>query len=99
VLTNLKASGVALDADIAGTWQRIAWFLAAVFLALGFALLAVRAVPNRATGWHACKLGCEDIVPKRLWSRYRSSRSPHWLKIKNPAVPAVKREAEEDWRR
>jgi hypothetical protein len=24
-------------------------------------------------------------------------RSPHWLKIKNPAAPAVKREAEEDW--
>jgi hypothetical protein len=21
----------------------------------------------------------------------------HWLKVKNPAAPAVKREAEEDW--
>jgi bifunctional non-homologous end joining protein LigD len=48
---------------------------------------------------HACKLGCEGIVSKRLGSRYRSGRSPHWLKIKNPAAPAVKREAEEDWRR
>jgi len=46
---------------------------------------------------HACKLGCEGIVSKRLGSRYRSGRSPHWLKIKNPAAPAVKREAEEDW--
>jgi hypothetical protein len=36
-------------------------------------------------------------VSKRLGSRYRSGRSPHWLKIKNPAAPAVKREAEEDW--
>ena len=24
-------------------------------------------------------------------------RSPHWVKIKNPNAPAVKREAEEDW--
>jgi bifunctional non-homologous end joining protein LigD len=47
----------------------------------------------------ACKLGCEGIVSKRLGSRYRSGRSPHWLKIKNPAAPAVKREAEEDWGR
>jgi len=46
---------------------------------------------------HACKLGCEGIVSKRLGSRYRSGRSPHWLKIKNPAAPAVRREAEEDW--
>jgi hypothetical protein len=23
--------------------------------------------------------------------------SPDWLKFKNPAAPAVKREAEEDW--
>jgi bifunctional non-homologous end joining protein LigD len=46
---------------------------------------------------HACKLGCEGIVSKRLGSLYRSGRSPHWLKTKNPAAPAVKREAEEDW--
>jgi bifunctional non-homologous end joining protein LigD len=46
---------------------------------------------------HACKLGCEGIVSKRLGSLYRSGRSPHWLKIKNPKTPAVKREAEEDW--
>jgi hypothetical protein len=24
-------------------------------------------------------------------------RSPDWLKFKNPAAPAVKREAEEEW--
>jgi hypothetical protein len=23
--------------------------------------------------------------------------APHWLKVKNPKAPAVKREAEEDW--
>jgi hypothetical protein len=35
----------------------------------------------------------------RLGSRYRSGRSPDWLKMKNPAAPAMKREAEEDWGR
>jgi ATP-dependent DNA ligase len=48
---------------------------------------------------HGCKLGCEGIVSKRLGSPYRSGRSPHWVKVKNPQAPAVKREAEEDWRR
>jgi bifunctional non-homologous end joining protein LigD len=47
---------------------------------------------------HACALGCEGIVSKRLGSPYRACRSPHWLKIKNPAAPAVKRETEEEWR-
>ena len=46
----------------------------------------------------ACKLGCEGIVSKRLGSIYRSGRSPLWLKVKNPNAPAVRREAEEDWR-
>jgi ATP-dependent DNA ligase len=46
---------------------------------------------------HACALGCEGIVSKRLGSTYRPGRSHHWLKIKNPAAPAVRREAEEDW--
>jgi bifunctional non-homologous end joining protein LigD len=48
---------------------------------------------------HACKLGLEGIVSKRLGSRYRSGRSRHWIKSKNPQHPAVKREAEEDWGR
>jgi bifunctional non-homologous end joining protein LigD len=47
----------------------------------------------------ACQLGCEGIVSKRLGSPYRSGRSPHWVKVKNPKAPAVKREAEEDWGR
>jgi bifunctional non-homologous end joining protein LigD len=48
---------------------------------------------------HTCKLGLEGIVSKRKDSRYRSGRSPDWIKSKNPAAPAVKREAEEDWGR
>src|SRR6266581_4317389 len=46
---------------------------------------------------HACKMGLEGIVSKHKTSTYRSGRSPDWLKSKNPAAPAVKREAEEDW--
>src|ERR1700738_5050260 len=39
----------------------------------------------------------EGIVSKRKDSRYRSGRSPDWIKSKNPNAPVVKREAEEDW--
>jgi ATP-dependent DNA ligase len=39
----------------------------------------------------ACRLGCEGIVSKRLGSPYRSGRSPHWVKVKNPKAPAVTR--------
>ena len=38
-------------------------------------------------------------MSKRRDSSYRSGRSPHWIKSKNPNAPAVKREAEEDWGR
>jgi bifunctional non-homologous end joining protein LigD len=33
---------------------------------------------------HACKLGLEGIVSKRLSKPYQSGRSGQWLKIKNP---------------
>ena len=46
---------------------------------------------------HACKMGLEGIVSKRKGSTYRSGRSRDWLKSKNPACAAVKREAEENW--
>jgi ATP-dependent DNA ligase len=48
---------------------------------------------------HACKMGLEGIVSKRKDSHYRSGRSPDWLKSKNPACEAVRREEEEDWGR
>jgi bifunctional non-homologous end joining protein LigD len=43
---------------------------------------------------HACKMGLEGIVSKRLGSRYRSGPSKDWIKIKNPAAPAMTREWE-----
>jgi len=48
---------------------------------------------------HACKMSLEGIVSKRKDSPCRSGRSPDWLKMKNPACEAVRREEEEDWGR
>ena len=38
-------------------------------------------------------------MSKRLGSRYRPGprKCSDWIKVKNPAAPAVRREAEEDW--
>ena len=47
----------------------------------------------------ARSLGLEGIVSKRKDSRYVSGRSPYWLKMKNPASEAARREAEEEWGR
>jgi ATP-dependent DNA ligase len=55
--------------------------------------------PGELVFRHACAMGLEGIVSKRLGSRYRSGRSTDWFKFKNPPAPAVKREAEEDWGR
>jgi bifunctional non-homologous end joining protein LigD len=43
---------------------------------------------------HACRLGYEGIVCKRMGSRYASGRSVDWLKLKNPESAAVRRERE-----
>jgi bifunctional non-homologous end joining protein LigD len=45
----------------------------------------------------ACAMGLEGIVSKRRDAPYRSGRSPHWIKVKNPDAPAVKRIAEIKW--
>jgi ATP-dependent DNA ligase len=39
----------------------------------------------------ACEMGPEGIVSKRLSAPYLSGPSRHWLKIKNPASPAMVR--------
>jgi hypothetical protein len=31
------------------------------------------------------------------WAKIAGWAAPHWVKVKNPKAPAVKREAEEDW--
>jgi bifunctional non-homologous end joining protein LigD len=40
---------------------------------------------------HACAMGLEGIVAKRRDKPYRSGRSPHWVKVKNPDAPAATR--------
>jgi bifunctional non-homologous end joining protein LigD len=40
---------------------------------------------------HACAMGLEGIVAKRRDKPYRSGRSPHWIKVKNPDAPAATR--------
>ena len=44
---------------------------------------------------HVCQMGLEGIVAKLRDSPYQSGRSAHWVKIKNPASPAMKRHDEE----
>ena len=46
---------------------------------------------------HACRMGLEGIVSKRVDAPYRSGPSRTWLKSKNPNSEAVRREREEEW--
>ena len=45
----------------------------------------------------ACRLAVRGLCQSALAPPIARGRSPHWVKIKNPNAPAVKREAEEDW--
>jgi ATP-dependent DNA ligase len=40
---------------------------------------------------HACQIGCEGIVSKRLDLPYTSGRVKSWIKVKNPKAPAALR--------
>jgi bifunctional non-homologous end joining protein LigD len=46
---------------------------------------------------HACRMGLEGIVSKRIDAPYRTGPSKTWLKSKNPLSEAVRREREEEW--
>jgi bifunctional non-homologous end joining protein LigD len=48
---------------------------------------------------HACRLGAEGIVSKRVDGTYRSGSCPVWIKVRNPASIAVQRERSEKWNR
>jgi bifunctional non-homologous end joining protein LigD len=45
----------------------------------------------------ACGMGLEGLVSKHRDRPYRAGRSPHWVKVKNPAPPAMTRAADVDW--
>ena len=46
---------------------------------------------------HACKLGLEGIIAKRLDTPYKSGRCKSWIKVKNPKSPAMLRLEEGTW--
>jgi bifunctional non-homologous end joining protein LigD len=48
---------------------------------------------------HACQLGAEGIVSKRVDGTYRSGPSRAWIKVRNPASIAVQRERSAMWNR
>ena len=46
---------------------------------------------------HACRMGLEGIVSKRMDAPLSQRAVKAWLKSKNPASEAVRREREEEW--
>ena len=52
--------------------------------------------PGHLVFRHACKMGLEGIVSKRLGSYYRSGPDPGLAQVQESGAPAVRREAEED---
>jgi bifunctional non-homologous end joining protein LigD len=47
----------------------------------------------------ACELGLEGVVSKHRDSVYRAGHSTNWIKVKNPASPAMTRAQDIDWSR
>ncbi len=64
---------------------------------VGMVLSAHTADDGATIFQHACKLGLEGIVSKRLSASYRSGPSRDWVKIKNPDSPAMLRAREAEW--
>jgi bifunctional non-homologous end joining protein LigD len=63
-------------------------------------LLNEHIAENGATVFaHACRLGAEGIVSKRVGGTYRSGPCGVWIKARNPASIAVQRERSEMWNR
>jgi ATP-dependent DNA ligase len=48
---------------------------------------------------HACRLGAEGIVSKKIDNTYRSGPCRVWIKVRNPTSIAVQRERSELWNR
>jgi bifunctional non-homologous end joining protein LigD len=48
---------------------------------------------------HACRLGAEGIVSKKVDGTYQSGPCRVWIKVRNPASIAVQRERSEIWNR
>jgi bifunctional non-homologous end joining protein LigD len=48
---------------------------------------------------HACRLGAEAIVSKKVNGTYQSGPCSVWIKVRNPASIAVQHERSEMWNR
>ena len=48
---------------------------------------------------HACRLGAEGIVWRKVDRAYQSGPYPAWIKVRNLASIAVRRERSENWNR
>jgi bifunctional non-homologous end joining protein LigD len=48
---------------------------------------------------HACRLGAEGIVSKKVDGTYRSGRCPLWVRFRIPDSFAVQQERGENWNR
>jgi bifunctional non-homologous end joining protein LigD len=48
---------------------------------------------------HACHLGAEGVVSKKVDGVYQSGPCRVWIKVRNPASIAVQRERSETWNR
>jgi bifunctional non-homologous end joining protein LigD len=46
---------------------------------------------------HVCRMGLEGIVSKRRDFPYHSGRTKSWIKVKNPASPAMLRVKDGSW--
>jgi bifunctional non-homologous end joining protein LigD len=47
---------------------------------------------------HACRLGAQGLLSKKVDSTYRSGPCRLWIKVRNPASIALQRERSEKWR-
>jgi bifunctional non-homologous end joining protein LigD len=60
----------------------------------GIELIEHTHIDGAAVFRHACAMGLEGIVSKRLSAPYRSGVSKDWIKVKNPDSPAMLRARE-----
>jgi bifunctional non-homologous end joining protein LigD len=75
-------------------WSQRRWKLARLLRGAGHGVQLsdhMESTDGDAMFRHACAMGLEGIVAKRRDRPYRSGRSPHWIKVKNPDAPATKR--------
>jgi hypothetical protein len=70
--------------------------------AYSYAKQAPDPLPPPRCDWRRVWNGNTGFAPaseQKVCRNLPAGRSPYWVKVKNPKAPAMKREAEEDWRR